>query len=663
MFNQPGIVKATASEGQKSEKVHTLDITKFKQAPVQKLDEHEIKQIYSKPISNIIKVEELDEGDKYQYMPHQFAEAQPIVPLIKSAPYEYRNGQNGFEKFNAKSGEFKAVGNFNLIPIAWLVEITEEEQDLTVATSIRFKVITSNKEEIVECPIGDFNKLWQKICKNPVIKLNSTGKKSNADFEKYVAQTIEIAESNLAYEYCSKIAGWYNILGEWKYLSAKYGNVDSTREVPDVSGKDKKVIFKIGMDILKIGRTPDKIVPIFFYSLLSYMYPFYESAFLPIQFVLTIIGLSNSLKTALCKAIFNPFETDRNKKVFSLDSTQTALQLAAKEARHECLIVDDLYPAGGGSKKRFHTAVENMESVTRLYGDGTGKVRNDWANKKNIVFKPAGTAVMTAESLLGSLSTRTRQLWVTVDNTSFDGRQLNEFQTNPRYLQEFYALFIDFLEQNFSYIEDFVQKSLEKHRQAYKNGAIGSGIKHRRLGRSLFIMLIAIDTWQAFARYCLEDEYVEEEYDGYNAEMALVIENTVRNTQEAVNECNPVTSFMAALNSLIENESIAMTNNREIFAKNYEKFIAFYDQSTEIFWAKPRELFNATVTEINQSGRCFEDSEKNIYGQLKAENISICDGDGYRKKTGFGIKNAKDRKNLLAIKANNLNALKNLIKD
>ncbi len=570
---------------------------------------------------------------------------------------EFVNTPRGVARLEKKKTQYVPLGNFNLHPVAWIFSVSGNTIPAK-ANKIRFLVTSAFGEEEVVCPADNVQILWKEIAKIPWIKLEETGKNSNPHFDKLVAGLLEKFAAMMKQEYEFFTAGWFDVNGRKIYLSGRYDYVKSSRVVPDVSYLDKRMVFNSGFSFLAVGKTSGALEVMFLFSFLPYLFPFFSASGVVPESVLTVVGPSNSLKTSVCKELFNLFETDEAKKLFSFDSTPTALESAAKQTRHETLIIDDVAPPDGSCKERYKAALEKVAHISRLYGNGIGKARSkSWVTGENTATSVEGTAVITAELLQGSFSTRTRQLWVCVNEQTFDVKALSAFQNDRMIMRNFFALFIQFLENNYDAVNSFVQTKLAENMTLLEQRSYGSGITKPRLARSLAIMMTVVDVVGKFADYALDGEDIEP-YGRHRQTFMAALESAFADTEMASNERDPVDIFLTLLGSLVEQEKVMLTKSKTDFSRNYSHYIGYFEEEKGILWLKSGDIFAAVVAAGNRQSIALSESENTLYARLKERGITICDANSNIKKTGFKVGSLNKRVNLLAIKAGKIKSLR-----
>ncbi|WP_196601163.1 hypothetical protein [Pectinatus frisingensis] len=469
------------------------------------------------------------------------------------------------------------------------------------------------------------------------------------EFDKYVVTQFETFDTQMAQIKISTIPGWVRV-NDTRYMvynSAKYSAVHVSRKLLNLpDNTDFQGIIDEGNSFLDIGHGEKEILALFTVAHIGFLFPFLEKNGLTPTFILCLVGQSNSLKTSVVKEVFNLF-VPKCEQLFSFRSTSKGLELSATGCRHETFVVDDVAPAVSfGSKKNLEKALENVETLSRIYSDESAQVKSNpaWGINKN--FAPKGFCVITAESglLQGAFSTRSRQMWIKCNRKTFDGETLRKFQENPQIMQRYFSLFVNFLEKN--QIELLAQLPIWKERaETYLRQNDFWGIKTGRIKRAFLVMLtvtLVIDWFDRSIRGTSPQSLMQS-FNFYKAFREIFITSEL-----ATQDKDPVRLFMDTLRESVKNGDFDIAENRCDFKNGINTCIGFYEADRELLYLKPREIYKKINEFCNENGENMPLAKNELFNQLKEENITLTDSDSSLRKLSFQIGGKRQR--MLCIK-------------
>ena len=212
-------------------------------------------------------------------------------------------------------------------------------------------------------------------------------------------------------------------------------------------------VVEAGFGILQFSDNLLQSAILFLWAHLGLMWTLFNQAGYPPRTLLYLSGVSGSLKTAVCKMLFNFTAVPELDIPASFRDTSASMEVSIDRYKDRVLLVDDFCPAANQTARR--TMEQTLESLIRFYGDGNTKGRADPRMDTVHMKKAQGLCVITGEDVAGSLSSRLRCLFLHVEKDTFHGEVLKQFQEAPYLWSEYLACFVDALP---SVIPDVVER-------------------------------------------------------------------------------------------------------------------------------------------------------------------------------------------------------------
>jgi len=195
---------------------------------------------------------------------------------------------------------------------------------------------TGNKLSIEKGEYGNIIdkilKVYPDCCLNP-----GFGKDQKAYLKEYGMEIYALAEKEINLKEYYTFHGWHEVAGEMQYLSSSRDDCVCECFVPKIEEKSIIDAWCKGLHILDIGKTiyggngqvntveSIKVsLPFFLYLHLGFCASLFQDLAQNVQFLLLLVGQSGSLKTAICKAFAEPFNTE---KMLRFESTPRSIEL------------------------------------------------------------------------------------------------------------------------------------------------------------------------------------------------------------------------------------------------------------------------------------------------------------------------------------------------
>ena len=435
--------------------------------------------------------------------------------------------------------------------------------------------------------------------------------------------------------------GWEQVDYKMVYLSTdpefdstQKGKDDKTKykvHLPDLSSMNICDIWQIGQKILSIGGNGKNalraILPIFLYLHLGFAAKLYEDAGQPIQFILMITGPSGSLKTAICKAIAEPFNPDG---MLNFQSTDRAIELYRKQSIDMTMIVDDIFSIYDKA------TASKFNRILRAFGDGIGRAKaintnsdGNFNGTERILVR--GGCIVTGEhGLNAQQSTNLRTVQIEVERDTFDKSVLSEFQNNIKnakrydkesWVQLYFTGWIRYLENHYNEIVDIIENYQPEDMVHFQFK------RHESNFNSFCTVISLIISWGIEA-----GALTEEQGKALSTEWKNVVLQMMKANEEYAKFSEPYEQFLKALEQGIGTGTIRIAANRQEYEVCNGHFVGYEDTGARHLILAPDPTIMAVRRWLESKGQV-----------LVADNLSICRA-LYRNHITDGYSNQSDGK-------------------
>lgn len=533
--------------------------------------------------------------------------------------------QIGDKFFETSNCVFYGKGKDKIRLSNFIVRVVEriyrKKLDSTIKL-LKVNIRSVHSEVTLEIPLVKFKQLLVEIKNDhPEFHLNAGLSSASSFFAEYCSLIYEEAMETLCVSTVYEYPGWENVDGKMIYLSGSMPICVSERYVWDIAPHLLSDVYLAGLDFLSVGRDMKTILPLFLYAHMGFTAELFKQAGQDVQFVLMLMGESNSFKTALSKELFQPFGKG---SFLNFQSTPRAIELQRNESRDMTLLLDDLFSS------KDSDALKKFETVLRTFGDNVARGTADPTSTKINRFDVRGGAVVTGENDLPmQQSSSLRYLTVRVDKTSFLSEKLRYFQSNrttsaqnqqPSILQAYFSAYIHFLEDHYLEIVGDIATSFANNNCPQ--------IKFPRLSTAFKSLLV---TSQLITRFGLfsgalsstQAQQCLSKWEGYLLE--LILEN-----QNDSMLCEPYIAFLDALMQGIASGDIPMAETKDAFFNSTKEYIGYSDKDGEKMYLNPQKVFKYIDRYYADMRKSFVATESDILSALLQNGIS----EGYKEKTG-----------------------------
>lgn len=481
---------------------------------------------------------------------------------------------------------------------------------------------------------SDFKQVFSKLRKEfPEITLYS--KKPEA-IEEYIASVAAEADLAAIVEK-SRLAGWWrDSEGRVRYelgIDPFY----STSKIPLLSN-DRFSIFQKGFYFLEVGHGSSTCDVLFTFAHIPYLLFWFREGAADFTSVLYLNGASNMLKTATATVLANVFDTNRKNAKTRLGSTIASITGNMRYLQDQLICLDD---SSNSEKVNQGKIMTNLETAIRVAGDSAFDTKMKPGNKEIFRHEFRGAIITTGEEQLNlGRSSLLRVLEAPVDATTFDGNVLRVFQSEPRIMSCYFALFIKYLTEYGPMITKNIVSELPQLREKL---ALRISVKrHIDAAAGLYITTNIIAD---FAKWCnAYNDCTEANLSRLRASSLSIVEY---NQRLDIDE-KPTHRFIKMLFQLIGNKPNTHIAADELtYAKSESVFIGF--ETDKEYWIKPEASYELVVNGYKSSNELFTTQFNTIKQALYNEKLSVGNVTNSGKKE-YVLKSKKgSRKRMLVL--------------
>ena len=425
--------------------------------------------------------------------------------------------------------------------------------------------------------------------------------------------------------------GWEIVNGKKVYLSDSRSDCKCGIFVPKISPEDEIRTWFDDLKILEIGKKVDDpnvpeyerynvSLPFWLYLHVSFACKLFLDAGIEVQFLLALIGKTGSLKTSICKAFAEAFNSG---EMLRFESTERALELYRESCIDMIMIVDDIFKKDNSNTAKF-------EDILRVFGDGIGRAKSAGKDFNDIVrTKVRGGCIVTAEHDLNSQQSSTlRYISVNVEKDSIDTAILSEFQEDqikakiegkPSRVQNIFGGWIQFLERNYDRLVEMIAKSIRSDLPfKFK--------RHNQIYNVVMITAKLILIWGLEINAISQSKAQE-----YQDIWCDIIIDLICKNQEMAIQAEPWQQFLIALQKAISTGNAKLAYTKEEFEKNGKNYVGYHRGDEYVL--TPDKVMALIKRQMWESGKGLVAEPITIYKEIFEHHISL----GYdNQKDGRG---------------------------
>ena len=480
------------------------------------------------------------------------------------------------------------------------------------------KVSCSNElgttEKMLKIPAHDFKKIFEVIRRKLPSAYTSLG-----DFdakEEYLTGVYQRDAPTAVVEYLSDIIGWV----EFEEVPPKfYVGTDkfySGMEIilPSVEYLNRREIFAEGSAFRQIGHGNGVIEILWLVAHIALSLFWLREFGVDFRSVIFVKGKTNLFKTTVVSLIANIFAKNRRKAGARLSSTKAYTQEFVTKLRDNVVLLDDFSNTVGASN---NFARDNAETAIRAVGDGM------FSGKMNITNLAEGRAddvqcviVITGEDELGlSESSLYRLIVLPIVEGTFDPQVLAHISNRHEVLQNYFALFVQFLTEYGSNVVGECASRFAEYRELYRQK-----FSVPRFIDAIVTMAVEIDLIAAFGMYC---GMSDAEMINYREHALNAVENVMQQNLTITKESTPEVRFLHALKQSIGTTKYnRLAATESVYVSDSSSFIGFREETTSTIWLRFDDAYKLVVSFYQRQGEQFLTTAKTIKELLLQRGLS-----------------------------------------
>jgi len=468
-------------------------------------------------------------------------------------------------------------------------------------------------EEPKQIIIGarDYKNVYQ-VAKKEHQELHLSVKGKDA-LDKYLSAVYSKCKNEWEEETRIMRTGWIMVNNHLNYA---IGEDDAYKNYnfPNVLTLDKAETFKRGMEFLEIGDCkPVAVIP-FLFAHFAYTIYFAKQAAHDFQSILFLRGETNAGKTRVAKVIANVFETKEERKKMSFGSSKAALYTTLDQMRDQTILLDD-FACSEKSKKTEDSIL--FEAAIRAVGDSNIPSKMVAGGRTKDTKMIRTTMIVTGEDDPGlSISSMLRCITIMVEEGSCNDTILRIFQENPQIMQNYFALYIEFLRVNNLAIVNFIRTSLGEYREKYSQS-----FKVARLKDAAINLMMVAEIIRRFANWCgAYDSKTIATMQGFDD----AILGTMLNNQDERGNLDPQVMFVYGLMQSIDtSDKNGIAESEEAYIKNESGYMGFYETETDTLWLRHEYVHEVVRKYWELQGKPFTITPEKLRKALYDKGISI----------------------------------------
>lgn len=456
-------------------------------------------------------------------------------------------------------------------------------------------------------------------------------KESKRLYKKYINVLIGQGEYETVKLYQS--TGWTNVKGVgWVYVTDKgmigFNDRRIRANVPYRFEFDPNKIntlqnFGDFWEMREICKKKQYSIFLLHFSCTAVMTTLFQMSGRPVNFIVALIGATNSQKTAVGAVFSRLFDrTTMASSDIRFNSTEVAILEKLEKYGDAILMVDDFVPYT--SMKNAREQQKKLETIIRSYGDREPRKRSHVFAKINSVseYSPIkGCCLITGEIFrTESVSSDTRVIQIPFERGSVDLTKLTFYQENPLIYPSFFVGFIEFLQKNLVKIIQFIADQVKVIRENHP-----AEICTPRFVDALAILSAETKVFYAYARKA--GFMSQQDADLYSTEDIEMIQKVIADNEKNIKTKTPATEICLALKWAMKSEKLKLIDKEDMSdLREYSGIVGedanFYFILPDTLWRICKEYSCFTNTEVRyRSGR-----ELNL--PLKHENLILIKEEG-----------------------------------
>lgn len=442
-----------------------------------------------------------------------------------------------------------------------------------------------------------YQKAFSKILEFPELTFSSTFPNGTSHMKDYLSDLLKNLKS-VPVHVTYMFSGWTQIENHWRYLHGNLPDVTTDRCLP--VNFDATTAFNAFFPLAqKMLTSAENNSAVFLHSHLGYLERIFDLAGFRPHYILFLKGQTNSGKTSLLTELSGSMMYEQNSPLARLEDTRSYLEGIIQEMQDSLLLIDDVHPAKGQMEKDIKS---NLQLIVRAYGDSQTRGKRGFDRKSLEKVKIHGAAWITGEYLqLDGESSLLRVLSIDVGNNGIDKTVLTQLQQNRLMTKQYYAGYIEYLENTFDSWIKYFAESLSNKRKKWRI------MLSNNIGRTIDIAV------------CLD--FIADTVVGYASSLHINLNSWKTLVEQAIHSLfitkiqldeaqNPINIFKTTLKEFYDDGTLKIAMDKAEF-KNHLNYIGYIEGNYLI-------IINGIIFDMIDK-RC---SEKGIvYLKLSLEDL------------------------------------------
>ena len=462
-------------------------------------------------------------------------------------------------------------------------------------------------------PIEQYKQTYQIIHqKYPDVLLTAAGREKEA-IEEYLTDIVKNGLKDLPRVVSTMTTGWMTRQGRTQF----YIGTDafySGCEIPDVGSSNRYSLFKRGSSFLDIGKGNAAIGIIWLFAHVGYSLFWFRKGGVEFRSVLFLKGGTNLLKTSVARELSNIFDRNRDHAVIRIASTLASLQYNISMLRDQTVCLDDFSNSEQSSKNK---AVEAAEDVIRAVGDGVFPTKMSMKHSDRVARNVVRSGIiLTGEEELGlGASSNYRTIMVPIVEGCFDGGALTTFQKDQSIMRNYFALYVQFLQEHGDDLASGCGELFIRYRAYYEQE-----LQTRRLIDAAAGLRLLADFVLQFASYCGVGE-------AEKSELMQLFERSIMSLlqqhQENSKKQKPEIRFLDALmQSIGTSSNNGLAQDEDTYAIDESRYLGFHDKAESLLWVRMETAWSMVEQYYKRQGEDWMTKMQTIKELLLRKGIS-----------------------------------------
>lgn len=470
---------------------------------------------------------------------------------------------------------------------------------------------------------------------------------SRKDYLRYIIFELgqHIASSKTVYTH----TGWRQINGEWCFLfhGGVIGNQQAAVELGSRLERyqlrpSRPVTMEESVEtVMKLFRLakPEIMYPLVGLAFLSPLNEFLRQSGHEPTFLVYLLGRTQSRKSTLAALILSFFGNFTASSLpSSFKDTDNAVEKKNHALKDVLTVIDDYHPVS--SKKEKQQMDKLAQSLSRGYGDRTGRDRMKADTSFRQGYPPRGNAIITGEDFpeIGQ-SGAARNFIVEVRPNDIPANELlTDLQEKAAegVLVAFMSGYISWLSMQVDILPQRLHESFLMHRdRAFIDRVQGLG----RTGDILAWLQIGMEYFIDYLRYLnmMDDELTEQMKE---KSWKVLCRQGINQLDRAAEE-KPTEQFLTTLRELIENKTLLVQRypaEVELGCDRKGELVGYEEEG--VYYLFPKLVYQCVSTFFRQQDLRFPLSQNQLQRMLGEEGISLIEQSGgrnyYTRQKQFG---------------------------